>query len=83
MVGALKQWLGIKRLEQENLRLARSLQSAHQKIVSLYAQIEAFSEKRLTAEVVKPKMEAKPRRLNWRGTVAAIDRENAKEEANG
>jgi prophage DNA circulation protein len=39
MVGAVKRWLGIDVLERENLQLAKSLKSAHQRITELSSKV--------------------------------------------
>jgi hypothetical protein len=87
MVSAIKRWLGIDRLEHENLRLARSLISAHARIgkleVSAKGLREAIEEKvdaiekQLTPEAPKAKIVPKPQRVNWGSFRAAV--ENASE----
>lgn len=87
MVGAVKRWLGIDVLERENLKLARSMLSLREALKSktdadetkeLASRIASL-EKGLTAKPEKPKIEPRPKRMTWRGTLAAIENEQNKE----
>jgi hypothetical protein len=83
MVGKVKRWLGIDRLEHENLRLARSLISAHARIgkleVSAKGLREAIEEKvdviekQLTSVPPKAKIVPTTKRVNWRSFRSAVE----------
>lgn len=88
MVGAVKRWLGIDVLERENLKMARSILALREALKSktdadvsesLAARVTSL-EKSLTPEPAKAKIVAKPKRMTWRGTLAAIENEQNKEQ---
>jgi hypothetical protein len=83
----------IRNLERENLSLAIANKSAHKRISESVKRIDELDsdmlkmmeivrgpEKQLTSEPPKTKIEPKPKRLTWSGTLAAIDREANKQE---
>lgn len=85
MVGAIKRWLGIERLERENLKLARSLQSAHARIGQLEIKFgrKALEIAELTSEPPAPKIVAKPpvpKRVNWRQAREALEKASEPQE---
>jgi hypothetical protein len=86
MVSAIKKWLGIDKLERENLTLAKALlaetkqldriEESATKILNL---VQA-QEKSLTLEPAKPKMVPKSKPVNWKNFKSAAEKE-AQEEA--
>jgi hypothetical protein len=85
MVGTIKRWLGIKALENENLRLAKAYLAIGKRLATVEEDQRqnlaalAELEKRLTAEAEKPKIIAKPsapKRVNWRQAREALEKAN-------
>lgn len=77
----------IARLDRENLSCAKAIIEARKEAKEAKSdaakslEVVQRLENRLTSTPAKPKIEAKPKRLTWRGTLAAIERENEKESA--
>jgi hypothetical protein len=77
MVGTLKRWLGIDVLERENLILARAIKAHTERLDTI--ERGAAEQKSLTPEPVRPKIEPKPKRMNWQQTRAMLERETEEE----
>ena len=76
MVSAIKKWLGITKLEDENLILAKALKAHTERLDALES--APVPEKELTSEPPKPKIVAK--RTNWRSFRSAAEKASEPEE---
>lgn len=82
MKSDIKKWLGIAKLEQENIRLAKVLILQRTRIEKLEEQIVANVEKSLTSEPAKKKIPVKPKVQNWKSFKSAVER-TPQEEIDG
>lgn len=84
MVGEIKKWLGINRLEQENLRLAKVLLLHRKRIEQLeltrVEEIASIQENSLTSEPAKPKIVSKSKTMNWKNFRAAAEKASDPQE---
>lgn len=83
MVGTIKRWLGINKLEDENIRLAKAILAQRERIDKLsedLVQLAITSQKGLTTEPAKPKIVPRPQRVNWRQAREALEKASEPQE---
>jgi hypothetical protein len=80
MVGAIKRWLGIDTLENENLRLAKAILAQRERIDKLSEDLAITLQKNLTTESAKPKIVPRPQRVNWRQAREALEKASEPQE---
>ena len=86
MVGAIKKRLGIKAVEDENLKIAKALLAHSRRIdealeaAHVGQRMALDNQKDLTLATEKPIMEAKPKVVNWRNFRTAAERASIQEQ---